>query len=101
MQNIITYMPVLGVAMVVNILLGLYYKIGVEELKFETKVFINGVIKAIIIALSFFGIAYCFTKTDLSQIGISPETIMLSAIALYVCKALTNLASILGVETKK
>lgn len=65
----------------------MYYNIGINKVKFDWKVLIIGVVKALIIAGAFIGLGYCFDKMDLTSIGISPETIMSAAIILYVTKA--------------
>jgi len=97
MGTMISDLLILGIAMLVNVALGMYNKIGVEKLSFDKTVFINGIIKSIIVAGSFLGLSYCFLKTDLSTLGVTPDLIMLSAIVLYVGKACKNLMSILGV----
>jgi len=100
MTEIIDLMPLLCITMAINISLGMYYNIGVKSFNFDYKVFINGLVKAIIIGTAFIGLAYCFDKTDLSSIGITPTLIMYSAIVLYAGKDLKTLAKIIGVETK-
>lgn len=97
-ENIATQMPALLVSIGVNILLGVYYNINLQEIKFDWKILTTGIIKALIITISFIGIAYCFDTTDLSQLGVSPDLIMNTAIVLYVGKSLQNLAKVLGVE---
>lgn len=101
MKEIITDMPVLGIAMLINIALGVYYSIGIQSLSFDYKKLLNGMLKALLIGASFLGIAYCFDGTDLSSIGITPEFVMNSAIILYTGKDLTTLSKILGVDTTR
>lgn len=99
MQEIITLMPVLAIAIVMNIAGGIYYNVGSQNLTFSYKILITGIIKAAIVAGMFIGMAYCFEATDLSSIGVTPIFVMMSAITLYVGKAMIALAKILGVET--
>lgn len=101
MNEILQLMPVLWVAIGLNIALGMYYKIGKEKISFNWRVLIQGIIKAIIIASSFIGLAYCFEQIDLTSIGITPKLIMGLAITLYVTKDLQHLSNILGVEIKR
>lgn len=82
----------------VNIILGMYYNINLKRCKFCKTRFLTGIIKALIIIVSFIGIAYCFDVTDLSQLGVSPDLVMNAAVVLYVSKSLQNLINILGVE---
>lgn len=102
MAEILNLLPVLAVAIAMNIGAGLYYNIGTKNLKFSWKILILGIIKAAIVAGMFIGTAYCFEATDLSSIGVTPEFVMMSAITLYVTKALISLGKILGIsiETK-
>lgn len=97
LENITSQMVALFIAIIVNILLGVYYNINLNNVEFNIKTLLTGVIKGIIIGVSFIGVAYCFDTTDLSQVGISPDLIMNSAIVLYITKSLYNLAQILGV----
>lgn len=100
MTEIIRLLPVLAVAMTMNIGAGLYYNIGTQKLTFKYILLVSGLIKAIIIAGMFIGTAYCFEATDLSSIGVTPIFVMMSAISLYVGKALISLGKILGIEIK-
>ena len=100
MKEILNLLPVLAVAIAMNIGAGLYYNIGTKNLTFNLKTLITGIIKAAIVAGMFIGTAYCFEATDLSSIGVTPVFVMMSAITLYVGKALISLGKILGVEIK-
>lgn len=100
MKEILNLLPVLAVAIAMNIGSGLYYNIGTKNLKFNWKTLITGIIKATIVAGMFIGTAYCFEATDLSSIGVTPVFVMMSAITLYVGKALVSLGKILGIEVK-
>ena len=98
MKEIIELIPVLAIAIVMNIAAGLYYNIGKKEIDFSWKTFMSGVIKAAIVAALFIGTAYCFDVVDWSSAGVTPLFVMSSAITLYVVKALTSLSKILGVN---
>ncbi len=98
MTEILKLLPVLTVAIAMNIGAGLYYSVGTKNLTFDCKKLISGIIKAIIVAGMFVGTAYCFEATDLSSIGVTPIFVMMSAITLYVTKALISLGKILGVD---
>lgn len=100
MNEILNLLPVLAIAIAMNIGAGLYYNIGTKQTSFEWKVLISGIIKAAIVAGMFVGTAYCFEMTDLSSIGVTPIFVMMSAITLYVGKALISLGKILGIEVK-
>lgn len=92
------FIPTLSVAMATNILLGLYYNVGIKKSKFNLKTLLVGIIKILIIGISFISLGFCFDQTNLSSIGITPETIMNAAIILYVSKCCIKLSKILGIE---
>ena len=98
MKEILDYLPVLFVAIIMNIGAGLYYNIGTQKFAFSLDKLLSGILKAVIVGGMFVGTAYCFESTDLSSIGVTPNFLMTSAIALYVGKAVVSLAKILGVE---
>lgn len=98
MKEILNLLPVLLVSIIMNIGTGLYYNIGTKNLNFNWKTLMFGILKAGIVAGMFVGMAYCFEATDLSSIGITPSFLMMSAITLYVSKAVISLGKILGVE---
>ncbi len=101
MEEILTLLPVLFVAVAMNIGAGVYYNVGTKNLNFNWNTFISGIIKAVIVAGIFIGSAYCFEATDLSSLGATPELIMTSAVTLYVGKAVISLGKILGIEVTK
>ena len=100
MKEIINLLPVLLVAILMNIIAGTYFNICSENIDFSWKKLASGIVKAVIASGMFRGTAYCFEKTDLSSIGITPSFVMSSAISLYVGKALISLSKILGVDIK-
>lgn len=100
MNEILNLLPVLAVAIAMNIGAGLYYNIGTKQLSFDWKILFSGILKAAIVAGMFIGTAYCFEATDLSSIGVTPIFVMMAAITLYVGKALVSLGRILGIEIK-
>lgn len=97
--NMLSELGSLGIAIIINIALGMFYNIRIKDIKFDKYKLIEGIVKAAIIAGSFIGLAYCFEVSDLSSIGITPKLVMNTAIILYVGKDLTALGKILGVET--
>ena len=102
MIEILNYLPLLGIAVVCNILCGIYYNINVKEIKFNWLKLLNGIMKAIIVIVVFIGMAYIFDQMkELAEaLGVTPKFIMVSAITLYTSKVLISLGKILGVEIK-
>lgn len=99
MVEIIKLLPVLIIAVIMNVAAGTWYNVNISNIVFDKSKLINGIIKAAIICAMFIGTAYCFDATDLSGIGITPIAIMNAAIILYVGKAVMSLSKILGVDT--
>lgn len=98
MKDIIHLLPVLAVAIIMNIEAGLYYNIGKMKFRFDIKYLMSGIFKAAIITSLFIGTAYCFEATDLSPISDTPLLIIKSAVSLYVGKSLISLGKILGIN---
>lgn len=98
MQETLAALPILAVAIFMNIAAGTYYNIGVQDLSFNKRKLVNGLIKAAIVTGLFVGTSFCFDRTDLSSLGVTPQFIMNTAIVLYVGKALVSLGKIVGVE---
>ena len=101
MKEIVNLLPVLFTAMLMNIMAGTYFNIGKQNIVFNWKKLASGIIKAGIVGGIFIGTAYCFDTIDLSSIGVTPASVMLSAISLYTGKALITLGRILGIDIKK
>lgn len=92
---------VLIVSMALNMLLGMYYKIGVEKFKFDYKKLIAGLIKLLIICVSFIGFTWIFGQVELSTIlNVDPLIIINGAIVLYAGKGIVKFMRILGVKIK-
>lgn len=102
LDMVIKYLPILGIAVLVNIILGMYYNIGVSKELFDIKKLIFGITKALVIASSFIGLAYCFDATEtIINVGtfeLNPELIMTSAITIYMVKDTITLANIFGIK---
>ncbi len=98
MIEILNLLPVLAVAIAMNIGTGIYYNIGTKRIHFSFQTLFYGMGKAGIISAAFIGLAFCFEATDLSSIGVTPKFIMTSAIAIYVTKAMNSLSKILGID---
>ena len=102
MIEILNYLPLLGIAVICNILCGIYYSINMKEISFDWNKLFNGIMKAIIVIVVFIGMAYIFDQMkELAEaLGVTPKFIMVSAITLYTSKVLISLGKILGVEIK-
>lgn len=100
MRESLELLVLLGVAVMANICCGMYVNIGVKGIKFDKKVFVSGIVKALCVSASFLGVSYIIYKVpDLSAaIGIEPKAMIISGIAVYASKAIVSLCNILGVS---
>lgn len=105
LTKIIAFIPYLGVAVVTNILLGLYYNL--EKLKevFSWKRLLLGIVKAAIVCEAFIGLALIFDKIagamDVGIFEVAPDVLLYSAIAVYAGKCIVTLKNIFAVTDEK
>ena len=57
MTEIIKLLPILAIAISMNLFGGLYYNIGTKKISFSWNMLISGIIKAIIVAYIFIGMS--------------------------------------------
>ena len=100
MSEMLIHLGLLAVAIICNILCGIYYNINIKEANFDWYKLVNGVLKAIVISAVAIGVAFIFeNKPELSEaVGVTPNFVINSAIILYVSKALVGLGKILGIK---
>ena len=100
MSEMLIHLGLLAVAIICNILCGIYYNINIKEANFDWYKLVNGVLKAIVISAVAIGVAFVFeNKPELSEaVGVTPNFVINSAIILYVSKALVGLGKILGIK---
>ena len=100
MSEMLIQLGLLAVAIICNILCGIYYNINIKDANFDWYKLVNGVLKAIVISAMAIGMAFVFeNKPELSEaVGVTPNFVINSAIILYVSKALVGLGKILGIQ---
>lgn len=100
MSEMLIQLGLLAVAIICNILCGIYYNINIKDANFDWYKLVNGVLKAIVISAVAIGMAFVFeNKPELSEaVGVTPNFVINSAIILYVSKALVGLGKILGIQ---
>ena len=100
MSEMLIQLGLLAVAIICNILCGIYYNINIKDANFDWYKLVNGVLKAIVISAVAIGMAFVFeNKPELSDaVGVTPNSVINSAIILYVSKALVGLGKILGIK---
>ena len=86
----------LGIAVVINWALGIYDKVGVEQIKWDWRTFLRGAVKIVIIAGSVIGLGFAwqYSGIDLSGAGLEPLTLTTTATAYYAYNAIKHLAAI-------
>ena len=100
MQEAVQLLGLLGLAVISNILGGMYINVNIKDFKFEWQKLVNGIIKAIIISFMFLSLAYIIEQIpDLeSVLGVQPKTMIISAIGIYVAKTGQHLIDIFGLK---
>mgnify|MGYP003486673512 FL=1 len=100
MQEAIQLLGLLGLAVISNILGGMYVNVNIKDFKFDWQKLVNGIIKAIIISFMFLSLAYIIEQIpDLeSVLGVQPKTMIISAIGIYVAKTGQHLIDIFGLK---
>ena len=103
MMEVLYLLPVLAVAMILNIACGTWYNIKVTDIKFDRAKFLDGIKKALIIGCSLIGLAYIVKEVPsvTEAIGIAPVGVITLAIIGYTVKFVGNLVKILGITIKK
>lgn len=98
MAEILTYLPILAVLIISNILLGTFYNVSVKEIQFDKTVLLDGIKKAVSIAIAFIALALTFDKVSIGGDLLTPDNIMITSIIAYTAKVTANLTKILGVN---
>ena len=100
MQEAIQLLGLLGLAVISNILGGMYVNVNIKDFKFDWQKLVNGIIKAIIISFMFLSLAYIIEQIpDLeSVLGVQPKAMIISAIGIYVAKTGQHLIDIFGLK---
>ena len=100
MQEAIQLLGLLGLAVISNILGGMYINVNIKDFKFEWQKLVNGIIKAIIISFMFLSLAYIIEQIpDLeSVLGVQPKAMIVSATGIYVAKTGQHLIDIFGLK---
>lgn len=102
LKMIIEYLPYLGLAVLFNILMGSYNNIAKLRQNFSWKRLLEGLAKALIVAICFIAFATIYDKVfgviKVGDFDIKPDIIILSSIVLYTTKGVNNLLKILGLN---
>lgn len=100
MQESIQLLGLLGLAVVGNILGGMYVNVNIKNFNFDWQKLVNGAIKAIIVVFMFLSLACILEQIpSLSEtIGIEPKAMIVSAIGIYTAKVGKHLITIFGIN---
>lgn len=100
MQEAIQLLGLLGLAVISNILGGLYVNVNIKDFKFEWQKLVNGIIKAVMVMFMFLSLAYILEQVPslVDTLGMQPKTMIISAIGIYVAKTGQHLINIFGLK---
>lgn len=99
---IIEYLPYLGLAVLFNILMGVYNNMTQLKEQFSVKKLLQGLLRAVIVGVCFVIFAVIYDKVvgvvKLGTFELTPDTIIITSIVFYTTKGLNNLLKILGLN---
>lgn len=102
LKIIIEYLPYLGLAVLFNILMGVYNNMTQLKEQFSVKKLLQGLLRALIVGVCFVIFAVIYDKVvgvvKLGTFELTPDTIIITSIVLYTSKGLNNLLKILGLN---
>lgn len=100
MQEAIQLLGLLGLAVISNILGGMYVNVNIKDFKFDWKKLINGIAKALMIAFMFLSLAYILDQIPslIDVLGMQPKAMIIGAISIYVAKTGQHLIDIFGIK---
>jgi len=97
MLEIIKMLLPLAIVIAINIALGAYYNVSIQNIKFDKFKLLNGISKAVIVGCSFIGLSYVVSAVSIGDFSIDPKLIMITAIGTYGVKDVGNLCKVLGI----
>lgn len=102
MIEVLHLLPVLAVAMVLNIAINTWFNVKVQDFKFDWKILANGAKKALIIGVTYIGLAYIFIEVPslTETLGITPVFIIILAIGTYTYDVVKGLAKVQGIKVE-
>ncbi|HZK27048.1 MAG TPA: hypothetical protein VFD00_05890 [Thermoclostridium sp.] len=102
MKEVLHLLPVLAIAMILNIAINTWFNVKVQDFKFDWKILANGAKKALIIGVTYIGLAYIFTEVPslTETLGITPVFIIILAIGTYTYDVVKGLAKVQGIKVE-
>lgn len=100
LQECIKNLPILFACIVANIAAGTLASVSIDKISFDKKVLVDGIARAIIVAVGIVVLAYAFDKVDLSGLGYTPATVVSTGILVYAAKLLGNIVKLIGLSDK-
>lgn len=103
MEEVIKLLSLLGVAVVGNILGGVYVNLNINHIEFNYKKLLGGLIKAACICFMFLAVAFILDNIPslVETTGVQPKVMIVSAIAIYTTKIVAHLTSIFGFKKEQ
>lgn len=103
MKETVDLLILLGLAVIGNILGGVYVNINLNKIEFDWKKLVTGLIKAICVSSMFLILALIVERMPniTESIGIEPKVLIISAIAIYASKIVGHLMKIFGIKKEE
>lgn len=104
LQNVLNYLPYLGLVIVTHTLLGVYYNVELLKDQFSWRKLLFGVIKAAIVSEAFIALAVILDKLtaqfELKNLDVMPDSLLVGIIVLYAGKCIVKLKDIFSVKNE-
>lgn len=103
MKETMELLLLLGLAVVGNILGGVYININLNKVEFDWKKLVSGIIKALCVSAMFLILALIIEKLPnlAESLGVEPKAMIVSAIGIYAGKVIGHLTKIFGFKKEE
>lgn len=103
MKEILTLLLLLGLAVVGNIMGGIYININLNNVEFDWKKLVTGLIKALCVTTMFLVLSIIVMQIPsvTESIGVEPKALIVGAIIIYASKIVGHLTTIFGYKKEE
>lgn len=100
MEEVRELLILLAIAVVDNVLGGVYVSLSMDNFKFDMRRLIKGLVKAACVCAMLYGLSYIVYKMPALKdtIGLEPKALIVSGIGVYSVKVVGQLTKILGLK---
>lgn len=89
------YIPLLGIAMVLNIIIGTFNNVSLKKETFKIRILFRGIVKALIVCLASLGLAYIMDNIHVDVSIMTPSSLLEAAVIYYSGKVALGMKTML------